>query len=514
MAKDIINVAESQIGYHEEGKNRTKYGAWYGMNGAPWCHMFASWCANQAGVSTSIFPRTASTDVGMQWFKDHGLFKYKGSYTPKRGDVVYFKTGRSHVGLVESVTGNTLHTIEGNTSSKVARRTYSLSESTITGYGTPQYPNINSSAAGSTQGSSNKKKTSAKELAYLNSILKNHKSAIIADVTDREIKETNKLPDGKVLVLINNGKDKFFLPVNESMTITEERKCSPGTAKFEFKYERKYKVEEGNAVLIVVDGVKRFYGFVFTRSVSKDGMMSITAYNQLRYFKNKDTLVYKNKTASEVLKIIIDRFNLNAGTITDTKYKVSAIEDNMTLFDIMQNVLDDTMMTKGIIYTLWDDCGKLMLQDTSKMIVNGCLIDAETGEDYTYKTSIDSNTYNQVKLIYENKDKGTFDLYVTKDSNNINKWGVLQYLEKIDDPDVGKLKSQAYLKLYNQKTKNLTIKGVIGNTAVHAGCLIPVLLTLQDMKISNYMLVEKVVHNFKNKQYTMDLTVSGGGFSG
>ena len=130
MAKDIVDVAIGELGYKEQGNNRTKYGAWYGMNGAAWCHMFVSWCAYKAGVSVSIVPKTASTSAGMAWFKKKGLFRYKGRYTPKRGDIVYFKTNRSHVGIVEKVSGSTLHTIEGNTSDKVARRTYPLSNAT------------------------------------------------------------------------------------------------------------------------------------------------------------------------------------------------------------------------------------------------------------------------------------------------------------------------------------------------------------------------------------------------
>lgn len=50
MAKDIVDVAIGELGYKEQGNNRTKYGAWYGMNGAAWCHMFVSWCAYKAGV--------------------------------------------------------------------------------------------------------------------------------------------------------------------------------------------------------------------------------------------------------------------------------------------------------------------------------------------------------------------------------------------------------------------------------------------------------------------------------
>lgn len=167
-----------------------------------------------------------------------------------------------------------------------------------------------------------------------------------------------------------------------------------------------------------------------------------------------------------MIKILAKRFNLQYGTLADTGWRRSAIEDNTTLFDIIQNALDDTLITKGKTYVLYDKVGKLQLTDVAKMKVNTCLVDAETGQDYSYKTTIDSDVYNQIKLVYENKKKGTFDLYVTKDSKNIGKWGTLQYLDKIDNPDIGKLKSKALLKLYDKKKRTLTISGVIGNINV------------------------------------------------
>ena len=54
---DIIDIASKEVGYKAYGGNKTKYSAWYGMNGAAWCHMFASWCAYKAGVSTALLPR-------------------------------------------------------------------------------------------------------------------------------------------------------------------------------------------------------------------------------------------------------------------------------------------------------------------------------------------------------------------------------------------------------------------------------------------------------------------------
>ena len=204
---------------------------------------------------------------------------------------------------------------------------------------------------------------------------------------------------------------------------------------------------------------------------------------------------------------------MNCGKLENTGYAMSAIEDDTSLFDMVQNALDNTLLTKDQMYVLYDKAGSLRLTNVSRMKVNNCLIDSETGEDYTYKTTIDDNVYNQVKLIYENKETGSYDIYIAKSTKSINKWGVLQYLEKIDDPDIGKLKSEACLKLYNQKIRRLTITGVVGNKKVRGGSLVPVILRLGDIKIANYMLVEKVTHTFDNRQHTMDLVLSGGGFS-
>lgn len=517
MAKDIIDVAIGEIGYAESGTNQTKYGAWMGMNGAAWCHMFVSWCADQAGEGAAV-PKTASTTTGMNWFKSKGLFKVKGSYTPKRGDLVYFKTGRSHVGVVEYVSGSTLHTVEGNSSNKVTRRTYSLSESTLTGYGVPKYKNLNVSGSGGSSGGGGSSSGgsgssgSKEELAYLKRILK--KKQPKAKTIKADVQETDKLPKGVVDVLITNGKKQFFVPVEDGMKIVWERQGTPGTLTFSAMYDKKFKIAEGNSVLVSVDGTKFFYGFIFKHKMSKDGMVSYTAYDQLRYLKNKDNVIYTKKRADQVISQIAKKFNLQTGTLANTKYVIpKRFDDNTALFDAIQNALDATTMMKGTVYVLYDKVGKLTLTNVSKMMVNECLIDEETGRDFTYEVTIDDGVYNQIKLMYENKETGKYDIYIAKNSKKINKWGVLQFTDKIDDPDLGKLKSKALLKLYGKKKQTLSISGVIGNKKVRAGSLVPVILKVHELNIANYMLVEKVTHTFKHREWTMDLIVSGGDFS-
>lgn len=509
MVRDIVDVALAEEGYCGDSGNHTKYGAWYGMNGAAWCHMFVSWCANQAGIPESIIPKTASCSSGMSWFQSRGLFRYKGQYTPKHGDIVYFKScGASHVGIVVSCSNGTVYTIEGNSNNAVKQRNYPLTKDTITGYGTPSYPQ--ESASG---GSSEAKPGKSSELKYLKRVLERKKPENKKEL-EAAAKLVKKLPECRVSVVVNNGKKKFKVPVKDGMKLVWERVGTPGKLTFEAFQGKKFKITEGNEVLLIVDGKKMFYGFVFSRKMKKDGFVSYTVYDQLRYLKNKDTISYKRKRADEVVALLAAKFGMQCGKLENTGIRITRLEEDTELFDIIQNALDETLMLKGIPYVLYDEVGKLRLSRVGSLKVDDCLVDEDTGEDFSYTASIDNNVYNQIVLAYKNNEKGTRDLYVVRDRNKINKWGVLQYTEEIDSPDVGKLKANALLKLYGKKQRTLSISGVIGNKSVRAGSLVPVFLDLGDIRLANYMLVEKVTHTFNNRQHSMDLTVSGGDFSG
>lgn len=173
QADTIIEIALAEVGYLEKATNSqlnsktanagynnwTKYGKWYAENvahdssyaNAYWCDMYKTWCANQAGVTSDQIPYTAYCPSGVNWFKNKGMWHASGSYTPKKGDVIYYKNASGiacHVGFVYDVYGGYVYTVEGNTSSTagvvanggaVAKKKYSLTYSRILGYGTPLY---------------------------------------------------------------------------------------------------------------------------------------------------------------------------------------------------------------------------------------------------------------------------------------------------------------------------------------------------------------------------------------
>lgn len=316
----------------------------------------------------------------------------------------------------------------------------------------------------------------------------------------------------KVDLVIQNGKKLFSPPVIEGLKVVWERKNTAGKMTFQTILSSKYKIQEGNSVLMSLNGKKFFYGFVFTVKHSKDGGLDVTVYDQLRYLKNKDTYVYKKKSTDALIRMIARDMGMNVGTLAETKCAVTRAEDNLTLFDIISNSLNETLMATGNTYTLYDDCGRLMLKKPTSMKVTSCLIDAETAEDYSYSRSIDQDVYNQIKLEYQNEDSKKIKFYYTRSKKNISKWGTLQYFEKIDYPKLAKIKGEVLLKLYNRVSKTINISGAFGNSKVRAGSLVPVLLDLGDAKVSSFLLVDKVTHMFDNGIHKMDLDLSGGGF--
>lgn len=314
--------------------------------------------------------------------------------------------------------------------------------------------------------------------------------------------------------LIIANENTLYTPVTlDGITLTSNRNGSPAVLKFSVVGDDII-FSEGYAVRFIVNGSNMFFGFIFTLSRDKDNIISITAYDQLRYFKNKDTYVYENKKASEVLSMIAKDFNCQIGEIEDTSFIIpSRIEENTTLFDIIQNALDITLESTSQMYILYDDFGKISLKNTSSLILD-YLVDDETAENFSYTSSIDSDSYNKIKLTFDNTETGTREVYIAQDSNNINSWGILQYFDTLSKNENGANKANSLLQLYNKKSKGLTISNAFGDTRIRAGCMIVVMLDLGDIKVENLMLVESVTHTFNESEHSMKLTLIGGEFVG
>lgn len=149
----LVSWCNGEVGYHEGGGNWNKYSenpdvikllGWKPQNEA-WCDTFtdAAFCINFGLKAASemtyqpIGKGSAACRTSAQFFKNHGAFFYR----PQVGDVIFFISGGAinHQGIVTGVSGNAITTVEGNSSDAVSRRSYTVNDSRIAGYGRPKW---------------------------------------------------------------------------------------------------------------------------------------------------------------------------------------------------------------------------------------------------------------------------------------------------------------------------------------------------------------------------------------
>lgn len=113
-----------------------------------WCSTFASAVAIACGL-TDIIPTECGCEKHIQLFKRFGSWEENDAYVPKPADYIFYDwddngvgecTGAAdHIGIVETVNGNSMTIIEGNMSNAVGRRNLKVNARYIRGYGIPNY---------------------------------------------------------------------------------------------------------------------------------------------------------------------------------------------------------------------------------------------------------------------------------------------------------------------------------------------------------------------------------------
>ncbi|MGX8773683.1 MAG: fibronectin type III domain-containing protein [Bacillota bacterium] len=153
----VVSTAVAWLGCKESNKSNKPIVDLYNSNmgtnfsyKTPWCAIFVSAVAIKSGT-TSIIVRGSYCPSVINVYKKSKVSNYKygagSSYVPKAGDVIFFDWNRNgvpdHTGLVASVSGNTVKTIEGNYSDAVGYRTFSVGYKYVQGYGLPNYDDAN-----------------------------------------------------------------------------------------------------------------------------------------------------------------------------------------------------------------------------------------------------------------------------------------------------------------------------------------------------------------------------------
>lgn len=320
------------------------------------------------------------------------------------------------------------------------------------------------------------------------------------------------------LFISNDTKTLMYEPiVQEGIEWSTQRSGAPGKLVFKVVKDDILDISEGSLVSFSVHGQKIFWGYVFKQQRDKDQVITITAYDQIRYLKNKDTLNYEAITASQLIEKIAKQHKLDTGIVEDTKYIIpTRTEQNKSYLDMIEAALKSTQDNQKEMYIFYDDFGYLTLKSLGNMLIgeqgNYLAIDAQTSESFDYTSSIDENTFNKIKLVFESEKEGGRKEVELQDPITMQRWGELQYFDTYKEGENAEEKAKNLLKRYNSKTRNLKISNALGDTRVRGGSMIVVLLHLGDLKTNSFMQVESVKHTFKGSEHWMDLTLIGGEF--
>jgi hypothetical protein len=268
------------------------------------------------------------------------------------------------------------------------------------------------------------------------------------------------------------------------------------------------KIANGSIVSFIVDGTGFFFGYVFKIGTDADENYKITCYDQMRYLKNSDVMTTSNMTASNIFAKICDNYGLRYSINVPSYYVPEAyVHDNKTLYTIIKRGMDLACINENAQYFIVDRFGTLVWSEFSYEKTNIQLGGGSMLTSYTYEKSIDDDTYNQIKLYRDNDTTGKRDTWIVKDSDNIKKWGILQYLKKADDDvNASQIRQTAenYLKVKNSETETLKLEAEgIKELTVGKG----IKFVLPRENIDKWMWITSSTHTFTKYTHTMDLEV-------
>ena len=160
IRSNFVETAEKYLGYNEDDGSHKKILAIY--NGHKplarsyavepddeWCATYASAMAILCGL-TDIMPTECSCSKLIELHKKLGTWHEQDDYVPRPADLVIYdwqdkkpetenKNDPDHIGIVCSVTGNTIKVIEGNYSRSVKYRYLQVNGKYIRGFCTPDF---------------------------------------------------------------------------------------------------------------------------------------------------------------------------------------------------------------------------------------------------------------------------------------------------------------------------------------------------------------------------------------
>ena len=264
-------------------------------------------------------------------------------------------------------------------------------------------------------------------------------------------------------------------------------------------------VADGNQCVFLVDGKERFRGILMNQNQGDNKQLKFKAYDNGIYLaNNKDTFVYKNKTADQVFSDVCSRFGIPTGEVAKCSYKIPEFTKSKTTGqDAVLDALSLDYKATGTRHFISSDKGKLSLLQRKDQVIS-FVVDGDANlYGYSYTKSIES-IKTRVKMISK---EGT-TLAEKSNSSLEQKVGIFQ---EIQQPDESLTKAQvkdlvgSVLDTLDDPEETLMLN-ILGDPDVISGKAI--LVKIPHLDISRAYYVDSDDHTFEDNMHTMSLRLT------
>lgn len=315
-----------------------------------------------------------------------------------------------------------------------------------------------------------------------------------------------------VTVLLQNSITGVTLDISllvSSLTVDTKLEEEPSKLEVQIIDTAELEISNGSAISVKDKENKIFFGYVFKYERSTGGASTITAYDQLRYLKYKDSRILGNSTIGTLFAEVCRIQGLNYKILdNDSTIIPEKVFDNSSYYEMIKFGIDYIKIYAKRFFTVMDLGGTLVLVELDRLKqYKVALGDESLLTGYNYSRSIDGETYNSIKLVHEDKDSKIVQYAEVADPRTGKSWGALRHFQKVDNLR-GTLNDMAkqMLEYYNREEKELQIT-TIGDWSIRAGVGVPIQISELDKEGFNVIkmfVVESCTHNV-GETHTMDL---------